>query len=122
VLGEDRNQAHRAARARLPRPDRARGQLSSARARNTCDTRDIDVSGAQRSNVIAFPRAPSAKLGGVAPPLPSAVDVFAAWFRSQPADADLAQAAAKAIARIDARAPVHPDALLLRTMLGAFVG
>ncbi len=54
--------------------------------------------------------------------LPSPVDVFAEWFRSVPPEVDVGLVAALAIARIDRRAPLHPDAVVLRAMFAAFAG
>ncbi len=74
------------------------------------------------TNVIPFPRATAVKPRSAEPPPPSPIDVFAEWFRSVPAEADLALAAAQAIAQIDRRASSHPDVVLLRAMLASFAG
>lgn len=55
-------------------------------------------------------------------PLPAPEDVFADWLVSVPHHADLAAAARKQIALIDRRAPLHPQALMLRTLLTAVAG
>ncbi len=74
------------------------------------------------TNVIPFRRATEARSRAAAAPLPSPIDVFAQWFRSVPPEADLAMAAALAIAQIDRRASSHPDAALLRAILASFAG
>lgn len=55
-------------------------------------------------------------------PLPPPQEVFVDWLMSVPADADLETAARRQIALIDRRIPLHPDALVLRTLLAAVAG
>ena len=57
--------------------------------------------------------------GGNRPPSPE--DVFVAWRLSLPDNADLATAAAHAIARIDCHAPLSPDLKRLRAFLLAAI-
>jgi hypothetical protein len=76
----------------------------------------------QSNNVIPLPRVARGRHSEAGSALPSAVDVFAEWFKSIPPGVDLELAAARAIAQIDRGRLSHPDVVLLRAMLAAFAG
>lgn len=58
----------------------------------------------------------------VVSPLPPPEEVFIDWLLSVPYGAKLETAARRQVALIDRHAPLHPDVLILRTLLAAVAG
>lgn len=76
--------------------------------------RDDDIIAARRPAGRATMRAVS--------PLPPPQEVFLDWLMSVPHGADLEAAARRQIALIDRRGSLHPDVLILRTLLVTVAG
>lgn len=59
---------------------------------------------------------PPVSVDGAGPSLPAPEDVFLAWLMMLPPDADVASAARREIARLDATAPLQPGPAQLRRL------